>query len=127
MISAEGADGVDNLIDLLQRFSVHEAVEFLEVGFDGCVIETAGFVIGIEQNLQDALGIVGIVWLLGGQMGFEGSHKLIHLHHQSPPGRKQAQKTGLLRGVAEARFGLRTGPEPPSQHQSSRTGHRAIL
>ena len=100
-------------------------VEFLKVGFDGCVVEAAGFVIGIEQNFQDALGIVGIVWLLGGQMGLENSHKLIHLHRQSPPDRIQAQRTGLLRGVAAARFGPQIGPVPPSPHRSSRTGHRA--
>ena len=82
MISAEGTDGIDNLIDFLQGFIVHESVEFLEVSFDGCIIEAAGFVIGIEQHLQDALRIIRIVWLLGGQMSLEGSHKLIHLHHQ---------------------------------------------
>ena len=126
MVPTQDTDSVDDLIDLLQRSSIHEPVEFLEVGFDGCVIEAAGFVIGIEQHLQDALGIVGIVWLLVGQLGLESSHKLSHLHHQSPPGRIQAQRTGLLRGVAAARFGPQTGPEPPSPHQSSRTGHRAI-
>ena len=55
VIPAEGTDGVDDLIDFLQWLSVHEPVEFLKVGFDGCVIEAAGFVIGIEQHLQDAL------------------------------------------------------------------------
>ena len=59
MVSAERTDGIDNFIDFLKNFAVHEAVEFFEVGFDGCVIETAGFVIGIEQNLQDALRIAG--------------------------------------------------------------------
>ena len=78
MIPAEGTDGIDDLIDLLQGFSVHALVEFLEVGFDGCVIEAVGFVIGIEQHLQDTLRIVGIVLLLGSQVGLEGSHKLIH-------------------------------------------------
>ena len=125
VIPTESTDSVDDFVDFLQGLSVHEPVEFVEVGFDGCVIEAAGFVIGIEQHLQDALGIVRIVWLLGGQVGLEDGHKRIHLHRQSPPGRIQAQKTGLLRGVAEARFGLRTGPEPPSPHQSSRTGHCA--
>ena len=72
MIPAEGTDGIDDLIDLLQRFAIHEPVEFLKVGFDGCVIEATGFVISIEQHLQDALGIVGIVWLLVGQMGLKG-------------------------------------------------------
>ena len=126
MIPAEGTDGVDNLIDLLQGLSIHEPVEFFKVGFDGCVIEAAGFIIGIEQHLQDALRIVGIIWLLGGQMGLDGSHKLIHLHHQSPPGKLQAQRTGLLRGVAVARFEPQIAPGPPSPHQSSRIGHRAI-
>lgn len=69
MIPAEGTDSVDDLVDLLKRFPVHAPVEFLEVGFDGCVVEAAGFVIGIEQNLQDIFRIVGVVWLLGGQMG----------------------------------------------------------
>ena len=73
MISAEGADGIDDLIDLFQRFAVHDLVEFLEVGFDGCVVEAAGFVIGIEQHLQDALGSVREVWLLDGQMGLDDS------------------------------------------------------
>ena len=59
MISTKGTDGTDDLVDFLQGFPVHESVEFLEVGFDGCVIETAGFVIGIEQHLQDTLGIIG--------------------------------------------------------------------
>ena len=72
MIPAKGTDGIDDFIDFLQRFPVHEPVEFLKVGFDGCVIKTTGFVIGIEQHLQDALGIVGIVWLLVGQMGLKG-------------------------------------------------------
>ena len=126
VIPAAGTDGVDDLIDLFQRSTIHEPVEILEVGFDGCVIEAAGFVICIEQHLQDALRVVGIVWLLGSQMGLEGSHKLIHLHRQSPPGRIQAQRTGLLRGVAGAQFEPQTGPGPPSPHQSSRTGYRAI-
>ena len=126
MIPTEGTDGIDDLIDLLQWLAIHEPVKFLEVGFDGCVIEAAGFVISIEQHLQDALGIVGIVWLLDGQMGLEGSHKLIHLHRQSPPGRIQAQRTGPLRGAAAARFEPQNGPEPPSPHQSSQIGHRAI-
>ena len=65
VIPAEGTDSVDDFINFLQRLTVHESVEFLEVGFDDCVIEAAGLVIGIEQHLQDALGIVGIVWLLG--------------------------------------------------------------
>ena len=55
VIPAESADGVDYLVDFLQRLTVHEAVEFLEVGFDGFVIKAAGFVIGIEQHLQDIL------------------------------------------------------------------------
>ena len=126
VIPAEGTDGVNDLIDVFQRLAIHKPVEFFEVGFDGCVIEAAGFVIGIEQHLQDTLGIIGIVWLLSGQLGLKGSHKLIHLHRQSPPGRIQAQRTGLLRGVAAARFGPQTGPEPPSLRQSFRTGHRAI-
>lgn len=33
--------------------SFHESVEFLEVDFDGYIIESAGFVIGIEQHLQN--------------------------------------------------------------------------
>ena len=127
MIPAEGTDGIDDLVDLFQGLPIHEPVEFLEVGFDGCVIEAAGFVIGIEQYLQDALRIVRIVWLLGGQVGLEGSHKLIHLHRQSPPGKIRVRKTGLLRGVAAARFGPQIGLEPPSPHQSSHTDHRAIL
>lgn len=69
VIPTKSTQRIDNLIDFLQRLSVHEPAEFLEVGFGSCVIEAAGFVRGIEQNLQDALGIVGIVWLLGGQMG----------------------------------------------------------
>ena len=126
VIPTESTDSVDDFVDFLQWFPVHEPVEFLEVGFDGSVIEAAGFVIGIEQHLQDALGIVGIVWLLGGQMGLEDSHKLIHLHRQNPPDKIQARRTGLLRGVAATRFEPQTGPELPSPHQSSRTGHRAI-
>ena len=69
MIPTEGTNSEDNLIDFLQRFPVHELVEFLKVGFDGCVIEAAGFIIGIEQHIQNALGIVRIVWLLSGQLG----------------------------------------------------------
>ena len=61
MIPAESTNSIDDLINFLQRLCVHEPVEFLKVGFDGCVIEAAGFVIGIEQHLQDALGIDGIV------------------------------------------------------------------
>ena len=68
MLPTEGTDGVDDLVDLLQGLSVHGPVELLEVSFDGCVIEAAGFVIGIEQHRQDASSIVGIVWLLCGQM-----------------------------------------------------------
>ena len=55
MIPAEGADGVDDLVDLLQGLTVHEPVELLEVGFDGCVVHAGGVVIGIEQHLKDAL------------------------------------------------------------------------
>ena len=39
VIPAEGTDSIDDLIDLLQRFPMHESVEFIEVGFDGCVID----------------------------------------------------------------------------------------
>ena len=67
MIPAEGAYGVDDLIDFLQSLAVHKSVELLKIGFDGCVIEVTGFVIGIEQHLLDALRVVGIVWLLGGR------------------------------------------------------------
>ena len=38
VIPAEGTDSVDDLVDFLQCFTVHEPVEFLEVGFDGCDI-----------------------------------------------------------------------------------------
>ena len=38
MISAESTNSIDNLIDLLQRLLVHELVEPLEIGFDGCVV-----------------------------------------------------------------------------------------
>ena len=127
MIPAEGTDGIDDLIDFLQWLSIHEPVEFLEVGFDGCIIEAAGFVIGIEQHLQDALRIIRIVWLLGGQMGLEGSHKLIHLHRQSPPDKIQAQRTGLLRGVAAARFGPQSGPVLPLPHPATHNDPRATL
>ena len=65
MVPAESTNSIDDLIDLLQRFPMHESVEFIEVGFDGCVIEAAGFVISIEQHLQDTLRMVGIVWLQG--------------------------------------------------------------
>ena len=65
MIPTEGTNSEDNLIDFLQRLPVHEPVEFLKVSFDGCVVEATGFVIGIKQHLQDALRIVGIVWLQG--------------------------------------------------------------
>ena len=57
MILVEGTDGVDDLINLLHRLPVHESVEFIEVGFDGCVNEATGFVIGIEQHHQDALAL----------------------------------------------------------------------
>ena len=43
MIPTERTDGIDDFVNLLQWFSVHEPVEFLKVGFDGCVIEAAGF------------------------------------------------------------------------------------
>ena len=59
MIPAEGTDGVDDLIDFLQRFAVQKPVEFLKVGFDGCVVEAAGFVIGIEQHLQELSALSG--------------------------------------------------------------------
>ena len=39
MIPAEGADCVDALVDFIQRLSVHKPVEFLKIGFDGCVID----------------------------------------------------------------------------------------
>ena len=71
VLSAEGANCIDDLIDLVQWLPVHEPVELLEVGFDGCVIEAAGFVIGIEQHLQDSLRIVGIV-AAGWPDGFGG-------------------------------------------------------
>ena len=63
MIPAEGTDRIDDFINLLQGFNIHEAVEFLEV---------AGFVIDIDQRLQKALGIVGIVCLLGGFLCLQG-------------------------------------------------------
>ena len=53
VIPTESTDSVDDFIDLLQWLPVHEPVEFLEVGFDGCGIEAAGLVIGIEQSLDD--------------------------------------------------------------------------
>ena len=62
MISAEDTYSVDDLVDFLQRLSVHKSVEFLEAGFDGCVIETTEFVIGIRQYFQDVLRTVGIAW-----------------------------------------------------------------
>ena len=55
MIPAEGADRIDNLIDFLQRLAVHEPVEFLKVGFDGCVVHAGGVVIGIVQQVQEVL------------------------------------------------------------------------
>lgn len=48
MIPAEGADSVDDFLDFLQELTVHVSIEFLKVGFDSCVIEAAGLVIGIE-------------------------------------------------------------------------------
>ena len=76
MISAEGADGVDNLVDILQCFPVHKLVEFLDVGFDGCVVETAGFVIGIEQRLQGAFDSGGKTKL----PFFQYCDKLLQIH-----------------------------------------------
>lgn len=64
MISTEGTNSIDDLIDFIRGLTAHEPVEFLKVGFDGSVIEVAGFVIDIEQHLQDTLGIVRIIWLL---------------------------------------------------------------
>ena len=40
VVSAEGTDSVDDLINFLQWFSVHEPVDPLEVGFDGYVVHT---------------------------------------------------------------------------------------
>ena len=42
VVPAESTDGVDDLVDLLQRFPVHELVALLKVGFDGCVIHAGG-------------------------------------------------------------------------------------
>lgn len=36
------------------------AAEFIEVGFNGCVIETDEFVISIEQHFENARYIIGI-------------------------------------------------------------------
>ena len=81
---------------------------------------------GIEYPESHISTEFGIVWLLGGQMGLEGSHKLIHLHRPRHPGNLQAGKTGLLRGVAAVRFVPQTDPGPPLPHRSSHTDHRAI-
>ena len=51
VIPAEGTDGIDDFVDFLQGFAVHEVVEFFKVGFDGCIIEAATLIIGIEQHL----------------------------------------------------------------------------
>ena len=96
VIHAEGTNSVDDLIDFLQGLPVHQLIKILKVGFDGCVIEAAGFVIGIEQHLQDALGIVGIVWLLVGQMGLESSH-MIAKHYA-----EQYEESGYFAAVNKA-------------------------
>ena len=38
VIPTEGTDGEDELVDFLQRFAVHEPVEFFDVNVDGFVI-----------------------------------------------------------------------------------------
>ena len=68
MIPTQGTNHIDDLIHLLQGLAVHALVKFLEVGFDLLVLEAAILVVGIVQHLQDALGIVGVVWLQGIQL-----------------------------------------------------------
>ena len=60
MIPADGIDGIDDLVDLFRGLAVHKPVEFREVGFDGCVVEAARFVIRIVLPRQDVLGIVSL-------------------------------------------------------------------
>ena len=57
MVPTLGTDCVDDLIDLLQWFSVHELVEFLNVGFDLLVVHAGGVVIGLVQQFQDAFWV----------------------------------------------------------------------
>ena len=57
MIPAEGADRIDNLVDLFQGLAVHDFVEPLEVGFDYLVVHAGGVVIGLVQQFQDAFWV----------------------------------------------------------------------
>ena len=57
MIPAKAANCVDDLVGLLQRFTVHELVELLEVSFDLLVVHAGGVVIGLVQQFQDAFWV----------------------------------------------------------------------
>ena len=52
MIPAEATAGADDLVEFLQGFRVHEPVERLKVDFEGCVIETIGFIMVSTTTLK---------------------------------------------------------------------------
>ena len=53
MISAEGTDGIDDLVHVSQRHPIHEAVQFMEILFDLPVTAALQFFIAFIQKRQN--------------------------------------------------------------------------
>ncbi len=58
MVAAEGTDGVEDLVHFPEGFTVHGGVEVVEVLADGLVVEAGDLCVGVEQQLQNGLGVL---------------------------------------------------------------------
>ena len=113
MIPAEGTDGVDDLIDFLQRLAVHEPVEILEVGFDQRSLmnptDISKEVYEISKDLFDDLwdGITPLR-LLGIAMTNITREETVQFSLFQDEGRERARKIDRAKDALNAKFGAAT-------------------
>ena len=86
MAAAEGADGVDNGIHLLQSHAVHGVIECLEVCSDQLRVHAIEFVVDLVQQTQWAVTIAEIGLLCtdvlaqeGEELGCFSSFEFVHV------------------------------------------------
>ena len=86
VVAAEGADGVDDGIHLLQTHTVHGLIECLEVSPDLLGVHSVEFVVDLVQQTQWAVTIAEIGLLCtdvlaqeGEELGCFSSFELVHV------------------------------------------------
>ena len=56
VVTAEGADWIDNLIHLPERHAIHQLIQFMEILLDLVIIHQVDFIVGFVEHSEDGLG-----------------------------------------------------------------------